>query len=113
MTRNIGIDVLPPKRKPNDGDTKNPFNGTLSVRGKLVEGVVISASAKNTIVIERDSPTYYTKFKRYARSRNRIHVHVPSNIDVKVGNKVLAAECRPISKSVAFVVVEVKDNVTG
>ncbi len=108
MSRNIGIDVSAPAREPQEGDTKNPFNGTLPVRGKLVEGVVISASAKNTIVVERDSPAYITKFKRYARSRNRIHAHVPSNIDVAVGNKVLAAECRPVSKSVAFVVVEVR-----
>lgn len=113
MTRNIGINVSAPKREPQDGEKKNPFNGTLSVRGKLVEGRVVSASAKNTIVIERDVPTYYTKFKRYARSRNRIHAHVPSNIDVAVDNRVLVAECRPISKSVAFVVVEVKDNVSG
>lgn len=109
MTRNIGINVKEPKRKPQEGDTKNPFNGTLPVHGKLVEGIAISASAKNTIVIERDSPAYITKFKRYARSRNRIHAHVPSNIDVTVGDKVLAAECRPVSKSVAFVVVEVRN----
>lgn len=109
MTRDIGINIKAPKREPQKGDMKNPFNGTLPVRGKLVEGVVISASAKNTVVVERDAPTYITKFKRYARSRNRIHAHVPSNIDVSVGKKVLAAECRPVSKSVAFVIVEVSD----
>ena len=113
MTRNIGIAVAAPKREPSPDDVKNPFNGTLAVRGKLFEGVVISASADNTVVIERDSPTYFTKFRRYARSRNRIHAHVPSNIDVEVGNRVLAAECRPVSKSVAFVVIEVRGIVSG
>ena len=53
-------------------------------------------------------PVYFKKFKRYARSKNSIHAHVPSNIEVKEGDIVVAAECRPLSKSVSFVVVEVK-----
>jgi small subunit ribosomal protein S17 len=109
MTRDIGLSVSEPKKKPDENDKKNPFNGTLSIRGKLFEGSVISASAKNTVVIEKESPIYFTKFKRYARGKSRIHAHVPSNIEVKEGDKVLAAECRPISKSVSFVVVEVRN----
>lgn len=109
MTRDIGLSVATPKKNPDDDDKKNPFNGTLSIRGKLFEGTVISAGAKNTVVVEKESPIYFTKFKRYARGKSRIHAHVPSNIEVKEGDKVLAAECRPISKSVSFVVVEVRN----
>ena len=108
MTRNIGLAVEKSKKKIDDNDEKNPFNGTLSIRGKLFEGIVISSKAKNTIVIEKETPVYFKKFKRYARSKSTIHAHLPSNIDVKEGDRVLAAECRPISKSVSFVVVEVK-----
>ncbi len=108
MTRNIGLDISAPPREPADGDIKNPFNGTLPIRGRLFEGIVVSSSAKNTVVVEKDTPAYISKFKRYARSRSRIHAHVPSNIDVSVGMKVMAAECRPVSKSVSFVVVEAK-----
>jgi small subunit ribosomal protein S17 len=109
MARNIGLDVSAPKKQADSNDEKNPFNGTLPTRGKLFEGVVVKASAKNTIVIEKESPIYFTKFKRYARGKSRIHAHVPSNFEIKEGDKVLAAECRPISKSVSFVVVEVKN----
>jgi len=108
MTKNIGIPVSFPKNKPSVNDKKNPFNGTLSIRGKTFEGVVIKSKAKNTVVIERPTPIYFTKFKRYGRSKSKIHAHVPSNIDVQEGNHVLAAECRPLSKSVSFVVIEVK-----
>ena len=108
MTRNIGIKVPVPKDEAGDGDQKNPFNGTLSVRGKLFQGKVIKAKAKDTIVIQKELPTYFKKFKRYARSKNSIHAHVPSNIVVNEGDIVVAAECRPLSKSVSFVVVEVK-----
>ena len=109
MTRNIGLPVPEPKKEADPNDKNNPFNGTLAIRGKLFEGIVVSAKAKNTVVIEKESPVYFTKFKRYARGKSSIHAHVPSNLDVKEGDKVLAAECRPVAKSVSFVVVEVKN----
>jgi len=108
LNKNIGLPIPEPKKKADENEKNNPFNGTLAIRGKLFEGIVVSAKAKNTIVIEKESPIYYTKFKRYARGTSSIHAHVPSNIEVKEGDRVLAAECRPIAKSVSFVVVEVK-----
>ncbi len=106
MTRNIGIPITLPKKECNDKHC--PFHGILSVRGKLFEGKVVSAKARNTIVLQKESLVYFTKFKRYARSKNTIHAYKPSCIDVEEGDSVLTAECRPISKSVSFVVVEVK-----
>ena len=111
LTRNIGIKVTTSESKIKDGDMKNPFNGTLSIRFHImqnIEGVVVSASAKNTVVIEKDSPVRFSKFKRYARGKSSIHAHVPSNIEIHEGDKVIAAECRPIAKSVSFVIIEVR-----
>ena len=108
MTRNIGLPISSPKKKSEEGEKNNPFNGSLSIRGKLFEGIVINAKAKNTIVIQKERPIYFSKFKRFGRSKNKIHAHVPSNIAVKEGDYVVAAECKPISKSVSFVVIEVK-----
>ena len=108
MTRNIGLPVKEPNGKITENEKKNPFNGTLSIRGKIFEGTVIDAKAKGTVVIQKESPIYFKKFKRFGRSKNKIHAHVPSNINVQEGDYVIAAECRPISKSVSFVVVEVK-----
>jgi len=108
MTRNIGLPVKELKKKPVKNENNNPFNGSLSIRGKIFEGIVINAKAKGTVVIERESLIDFTKFKRFGRSKNKIHAHVPSNLDIHEGDYVVAAECRPISKSVSFVVVEVK-----
>jgi len=108
MTRDIGIKVKAPKNEPLEGDKKNPFNGTLSIRGKLFEGKVVKAKGKDTVVLQKEDPIYFSKFKRYARGTSTIHAHVPSNLQVKEGDKVVAAECRPIAKSVSFVVIEVK-----
>ena len=108
MTRNIGIPIKESVKKSMENDSNNPFNGSLSVRGKIFEGIVIKAKAKQTVTLQKESPIYFTKFRRYGRSKSRIHAHVPSNLDVKEGDHVIAAECRPISKSVSFVVVEIR-----
>ena len=108
MTRNIGLPVIEPKGKLTKNEKNNPFNGSMSIRGKLFEGIVINAKAKRTAVIQKESPIYFKKFKRFGRSKNKIHAHVPSNLNVQKGDHVIAAECRPISKSVSFVIVEVK-----
>jgi small subunit ribosomal protein S17 len=106
MTRNIGIPVTVPKTECTDHLC--PFHGTLSVRGKLIQGKVVSAKAPKMVVVQQETPKFITKYKRYARSQSKTHAYKPSCIDVKEGDVVLTAECKPISKSVSFVVVEVK-----
>ena len=107
LARNIGISVKKSTKSPINGEKNNPFNGSLSIRGKLFEGIVINTKAKHTVTIEKKSSINFSKFRRYGRSKNRIHAHVPSNLDIEEGDHVIAAECRPISKSVSFVIIEV------
>ena len=71
-----------------------------------MEGVVISAKMDKTVVVRRDYLKYVPKFKRYERRHSHIPAHSPPCINVKEGNRVKIAECRPISKTVSFVVVE-------
>ena len=106
MTHNIGLKVNAPKRECED--IHCPFHGNLSIRGKLFDGKVTGSKARQTITLQKEAPVYFSKFKRYARGKSTIHAHVPGCIDVESGNHVLTAECRPISKSVSYVVVEVK-----
>jgi small subunit ribosomal protein S17 len=87
-------------------DRNCPFHGTLSTRGRAMEGVVISAKMDKTVVVRRDYLKYVPKFKRYERRHSHIPAHSPPCINVKEGNRVKIAECRPISKTVSFVVVE-------
>lgn len=106
MTRDIGLKVKEPKRECSDKNC--PFHGGLSIRGKLFDGKVTGSKAKQTITLQKEVPVYFSKFKRYARGKSTIHAHVPRCIDVESGDNVLTAECRPISKSVSYVVVEVR-----
>ncbi|MFQ5940954.1 MAG: 30S ribosomal protein S17 [Nitrososphaerales archaeon] len=105
MEKNIGITVKLPTKQCQDD--RCPFHGVLGVRGRLFSGNVVSHKAKNMIVVEREHPHLIKKYKRYERSRSRIHAYLPSCIDTKEGDAVRVAECRPISKTVSFVVIEV------
>ena len=92
------------KKNPLKHDQKQMFMKIIFPKHR---SAIIKSKAKNTVVLQKESPTYYSKFKRYARSKNSIHAHVPSNIEVNEGDIVVAAECRPLSKSVSFVIIEV------
>jgi small subunit ribosomal protein S17 len=95
------------KPKKTCDDRNCPFHGTLSIRGRVLDGVVISTKMDKTAVVRRDYLHYVPKLKRYERRRSNIPAHDPPCINVKEGDLVKVAECRPISKTVSFVVVEV------
>lgn len=96
-----------PKKACNDRNC--PFHGNLPVRGRVLEGVVVSSKMDKTIIVQHDYFRYVPKFMRYERSRSRIPSHNPPCIEAKEGDRVKIAECRPISKTVSFVVVEKKE----
>ncbi len=98
------LSLKKPKKTCNDRDC--PFHGTLSIRGRVLEGTVISAEMNKTAVVRRDYLNYMPKFKRYERRHSHIPAHNPPCIDAREGDWVKIAECRPISKTVSFAVVE-------
>ena len=105
--RNIGVPVTPPRKS---CDSQHcPFHGRLSIRGKLFTGTIVSAKADNMVVVAREYPKPISKYKRYERGRSKMHAYVPECISVKEGTQVKIAECRPLSKTVSFVVIEVND----
>jgi small subunit ribosomal protein S17 len=105
MTRNIGVTVSEPKRTCDD--ELCPFHGKLSIRGRILTGITVSSKAHKMIVISREYPRLVRKYKRYERSSSKVHAFLPSCMDVKEGDEVKIAECKPISKTVSFVTVEV------
>ncbi|MEM3399671.1 MAG: 30S ribosomal protein S17 [Candidatus Micrarchaeia archaeon] len=87
---------------------KNCFvHGSVKTRGKVTEGLVVSAKPKRTVIVERDTVKYIPKYERFARSKSRIVAHNPDCIGAKEGDIVRVAECRKISKTKAWTVVEI------
>ncbi|MHA1693773.1 MAG: 30S ribosomal protein S17 [Candidatus Helarchaeota archaeon] len=107
MVRNIGIGVPPPKRECND--PKCPFHGNLSIRGRIFEGKIVSTKMRNTVVVRRDYLHYLKKYKRYEKRHGTISAHLPQCFEnIEVGDIVKIAECRPLSKTISYVVVQIK-----
>jgi len=95
-----------PKPKVECNDRNCPFHGTLKVRGRILEGIVISDKMDKTVIVRRDYLKYIPKYKRYERRHSHIPAHNPPCINARVNDRVKIAECRPISKTVSFVVIQ-------
>ncbi|GAB4316692.1 MAG: 30S ribosomal protein S17 [Promethearchaeota archaeon] len=103
--RNIGVPVTnPPKQACKD--VHCPFHGHLKVRGRILKGTVVSTKMVKTIVLQREYVTFDHKYRRYARNRSKVSAHLPDCMEVSEGDVVTIMECRPISKTVAFVVID-------
>lgn len=101
--RDIGIDVPVPAKTCTDQHC--PFHGKLPVRGQTLEGVVVSTEMQRTAVIEREYLRYIQKYERFEKRTRRMNVHAPPCLDLTVGDRVAFMECRPLSKTVHFVVI--------
>ncbi|MDR0335432.1 MAG: 30S ribosomal protein S17 [Methanomassiliicoccaceae archaeon] len=104
--KDIGIDVNPPAAECDD--TNCPFHGSLPVRGQMIDGTVVSIKMDKTAVVERKYLKYQKKYERYEKRTSRYSAHAPECLALKVGDNVTIMECRPISKTVSFVIVDKK-----
>ncbi|WP_423792861.1 30S ribosomal protein S17 [Methanocaldococcus indicus] len=109
MPKNIGINVKVPENECNDKNC--PFHGNLPVRGQSFVGVVVSDKAHNTVIIKREIIKYIKKYERYEKRTSKLAAHNPPCIHARVGDIVRVMECRPISKTKSFVVVEKLGNI--
>lgn len=93
-----------PKQKCNDKNC--PFHGSLKCRGRIFTGIVMSVKMQKTATIGWSWKHYLPKYERYETRRTRVKAHNPKCIDAKEGDIVKISECRPLSKTKNFVVIE-------
>ena len=95
-------------RKPEKtcNDPSCPFHGSLKIRGRILEGVVDNAKMDKAVTVRIDYLKYATKYKRYERRHSHISAHNPPCINATENDHVKIAECKPICKTVSFVVIE-------
>lgn len=101
--RDIGIDVPAPQGPCDDSDC--PFHGTLPVRGQVIEGTVVSDRMNKAVIVKREYMRFMPKYERYEKRTSKYSAHNPPCISAKAGDEVTIAECRPLSKTVSFVVI--------
>jgi small subunit ribosomal protein S17 len=69
-------------------------------------GIVVKAAMKKTIVVRVDTMKEHTKYGKYFRVSKKYYVHDEKGL-AKVGEKVKFRECRPLSKTKRWYLVEV------
>lgn len=100
-----GYEAKPPKITCED--ELCPWHGHLKVRGRIFKGIVISDKNQKTVTVMWEYNTYIPKYERYERRKTKVYAHNPSCINAKTGDRVKVAECRPLSKTKRFVVIEI------
>merc|ERR1712193_273401 len=85
-TRSVGLGIKTPRdaKTMDYVDKKCPFTGNVSIRGRILTGVVTTLKMNRTCAIRRDYLHY-----------------------IKSGDTVTVGECRPLAKTVKFNVIKV------
>lgn len=102
--KNIGIKTEFPKTKCEDRNC--PFHGSLRVRNKTIQGTVLSTKMQKTAIVGWEWICFLKKVERYEKRITKVKAHSPLCIDAKEGDIVRIAQCRPLSKSKNYVIIE-------
>ncbi len=100
----IGIDVKLPTKTCDDQFC--PFHGTLSVRGQILDGIVVSDKMQNSAVVRREFQRKIEKYERFEKRSGKYMAHSPPCLEATVGDHVRIMECRPLSKNKSYVIIE-------
>lgn len=91
-------------------DKKCPWAGDVSIRGRILKGMIVSTKMKRTVMVRRHYLHYIPKYKRYEKRHKNFSAHISPAFDAKEGDIVTCGECRPLSKTVCFNVLKVETN---
>ena len=69
-------------------------------------GLVVSDKMDKTVTVKLIRQVKHPLYGKYIKRSTKVHAHDESN-DSREGDKVMIAECRPLSKSKSWRVVEV------
>jgi len=82
---------------------------TVTKEQKTKSGVVTSDKMDQTVTVMIERKIKHPLYKKYIKKSTKIHAHDPDN-KCQQGDFVKIAECRPISKTKSWKVVEIVDS---
>lgn len=95
------------KKSEKCNDKNCPVHGSLKTRGRNFTGTVISTKMQKSVLVEWERRIFLKKYERYEKKRSKVKAHKPECMEVNEGDFVKITECRPLSKTKNFVIVEV------
>ncbi|EPY33765.1 small subunit ribosomal protein S11e [Strigomonas culicis] len=107
--KKVGLGFKTPKAAINGKyiDRKCPFTSNVVIRGRLLRGLVHSKKMKRTLIIRRNYLHFIKKYQRYQKRHKSLAVHCSPCFDPKQGDEVIVGQCRPLSKTIRYNVLEV------
>ena len=85
---------------------KEVVKNVVGTRGRSFEGT-ITKKFSTRVVIEFERTVKIPKYERFFKKKGKIHAKIPEGMELNLGDYVKVRECRPLSKILHFVVVEV------
>jgi len=79
---------------------------TTETAGRTVEGRVVSNKADKTVTVLVERQVKHALYGKYVRRSTKLHAHDAENV-CREGDMVRVTECRPISKTKNWRVVEI------
>ena len=113
--KSVGLGFKTPKAAINGRyvDKKCPFTGDVSIRGRILRGIVHATKMARSIVIRRNYLHFIQKYQRYQKRHKNFAVHCSPCFEPKVGDDVIVGQCRPLSKTIRYNVLEVIKKSSG
>ena len=113
--KNVGLGFKTPREAITGHyvDKKCPFTGNVSIRGRILKGVVKTAKMKRTIIIRRDYLHYIKKYNRFEKRHRNVPAHCSPCFRISEGDQVVVGQCRPLSKTVRFNVLKIEKSGKG
>ncbi|MDP3990025.1 MAG: 30S ribosomal protein S17 [archaeon] len=94
-------------QKPEQYDKNCPFYGELVVKKETIVGTIIKKDTNRSATIEWKRSRFVPKYERYEVKRFTLRVHNPTSVNAQVGQKVIVARTRPLSKTKNHVILGV------
>lgn len=94
------------KKEAECNDAHCPIHAGFGTRGAIIEGTIASDKRKTSVTVTIPRIRYLPKYERYEKKKTIIAAHNPPCINAQKGDGVKIAECRPISKTISFVVIK-------
>ena len=85
---------------------RNAQNFVVGTRGRSFQGTVTKIFGQRA-VIEFERTVKVQKYERFMRKKTKLHSRIPEGMIVNIGDYVKVQECRPLSKMIHSVVIEI------
>ena len=79
-------------------------------KGRELQGVVVSDKMNKTIVVRVDRRVQHNEYKKIITKSTKFHVHDPDE-KCEIGDNVVIRECRPISKTKSWKLVNILEKI--